>query len=147
MAILHRPALPAPRLFGKPIPRRAVVVAALCACVTVAAMQVNQLSRAASTGYQIDALTQERAEKQAANHDLEAQVAQLSSLARVEWVAKTQLGLVPARHTVYLTVHQQVPDRQSLPLQFQQPAVTAEAPAPAAAEPLWKRLLHRLPFF
>ena len=89
MAILHRPALPAPRLFGKPIPRRVVVAAALCACVTVAAMQVNQLSHAASTGYQIDALTQERAEKQAANHDLEAQVAQLSSLARVEWVAKT----------------------------------------------------------
>jgi cell division protein FtsL len=148
MAILHRPALPAPRLFGRPIPRRAVVVAVLCGCVTVAAMQVNQLSRAASTGYQIDALTEQRAEKQAANHDLEAQVAQLSSLARVEWVAKTQMGLVPAAHTIYLTVHQQVPDRHSLPLQFQQPAVNAvPAPSPAAAGPLWKRLLHRLPFF
>ena len=53
---------------------------------------------------------------------------------------------MPAKHTVYLTVHQQVPDRQSLPLQFQQPAVTVGTPAPAAA-PLWKRLLHRLPFF
>ena len=81
---------------------------------------------------------------QAANHELEAQVAQLSSLARVEWVARTQMGLVPPAHTVFISVHERVPDRQSLPLRYQAPAPTTVS---ATTRPWWTRLFHLLPGF
>jgi cell division protein FtsL len=126
-----------------------MVAGAVVLIVAAAALQVNQFSHAASTGYTIDQLTQERAAKQAENHDLEAEVAQLSSLSRVESEARGRLGLVPATRKVYVTVNQPVPNGQSLPLRFQLQALAAAAasPAPPAAPPLWKRLLHLLPFF
>jgi cell division protein FtsL len=144
MAALHRPALPAPRIFRKPRPGRLVVTGALALVVVAAGFQVNQFSRLTSTGYQIDELGSQRSERQAANHALEAEVAQLSSLARVDWEARTRLHLEPAQQTLYITVNHAVPDRQTLPTRF----LPAEAPdAGQAANPMWKRLLKALPFF
>jgi len=105
MAALHRPAISAPRAFGRPISRRTVVVAVAVVAVLAAMLQVNQFSRATSTSYTIDALARERASKQAQNQELAAEVAQLSSLARVEQDARGRLGLVPAKRTIYLEVH------------------------------------------
>jgi cell division protein FtsL len=149
MAALNRIALPAPRPFGRRVSGRFVLVGVAVLAVAVAALQVNQFSHAASTGYTIDALTQERATKQAENHELEAEVAQLSSLSRVESEARGTLGLVPATHKIYVTVNQPVPSGQSLPKRFvdQAVAAAADSPAPAPVPPLWKRLLHLLPFF
>ena len=56
MAALQRIALPAPRTFGRHLSRRVLVVLAVTVGVSIAAVQVNQLSRAASTGYAIDDL-------------------------------------------------------------------------------------------
>ncbi len=148
MAALHRPALPAPRTFGRRVSGRTMLVGAALLAVTAATLQVNQFSRATSASYTIDTLAQERALKQAQNHELEGEVARLASLGRVEWDARARLGLVPAQRTVYLTVNQPVPQGQSLPLRYQQQAAAPSAAGKAAGHPpFWKRLLKLIPFF
>ena len=57
MAALHRPALPAPRAFGKQWPAKLLLVAAISLLVAIAVLKVNQFSRATSTSYEINALT------------------------------------------------------------------------------------------
>ena len=49
---------------------------------------------------------------------LEAEVARLSSLARVDLEARTRLHLEPAQQKLYITVNHAVPDRQTLPTRF-----------------------------
>jgi cell division protein FtsL len=144
MAALHRPAIPAPRILGRPRPGKLLVAVAIALVVIAAGFQVNQFSRLTSTGYQINELNRQRAERQAENHALEAEVAQLSSLARVDWEARTRRHLEPAQQKLYITVNHDVPDRQTLPTRFLPP----EAPdAGQAGGPMWKRLLKSLPFF
>ena len=144
MAALQRPAIPAPRVFGKPRGGKFLLVAAIGLLIVAAGFQVNQFSRLTSAGYAINELNRQRAERQAENHAIEAEVAQLSSLARVDWEARTRLHLEPAQQKLYLTVNHPVPDRQSLPTRFL-------LPEPAASgrydEPMWKRLMKSLPFF
>ncbi len=144
MAALHRPALPAPRILGRPRAGKLMLLGAIALVVIAAGFQVNQFSRLTSTGYQINGLNRQRAERQAANHALEAEVAQLSSLARVDWEARTRLHLEPAQQKLYITVNHDVPGRQTLPTRF----LPSEPPdAGQAADPVWKRLLKLLPFF
>jgi cell division protein FtsB len=144
MAALHRRAIPAPRIFAKPRPGKLLLVGALALVVIAAGFQVNQFSRLTRTGYQIDELNRERAARQADNHALEAEVAQLSSLARVDWESRTRLHLEPAQQKLYITVNHAVPDRQTLPTRFLPPE---PRDAGGAVEPMWKRLLKSLPFF
>jgi hypothetical protein len=121
--------------------------------IGIALLQVNQFSRLASTGYQINELNRERVARQAENHKLEADVARLSSLARVDWEARTRLHMEPARQRLYFSINHPLPQRQALPTRFlPQPktareAPAAEAPAPAAhSDTIWERLLKLLPF-
>lgn len=144
MAALQRAASAAPRVFGRPRPGKLLLAAAIALVVVAAGFQVNQFSRLTSTGYAINELNRQRAERQAENHAIEAEVAQLSSLARVDWEARTRLRLEPARQKLYLTVNHAAPDRQTLPTRFL-PAAPAAAGPPD--EPMWKRVLKSLPFF
>lgn len=147
MAALQRPALPLPRPLARPRSAKLWIAAAGALVVAVALIQVNQFSRVTSTGYEIDALSRQRADKLAANQDLEAKVAQLSSLARVDLEARTRLGMQPAAKTLYIDVNATVPGQQSLPTRY---LPRDPAPDPPATEgeskPLWKRLLDKLPF-
>ena len=86
--------------------------------ITAAGLQVNQLSAVTGTGYQIEDLKRERALRQAANHDQEAEVARLSSLARVEIEARSRLGMVPATRVRHLNINGLVPDHQTLPTRY-----------------------------
>ena len=151
MAALHRPAIALPNRLARPLGRlplgRAVVPLALALVVAGALLQVNQFSRAASTGYQINGLSQQRAAKQAENHAIEAEVARLSSLARIDIEARVRLGMVPAERRLSISVNQAAPARETLPTRF---LPQSKPVAPAAApthEPFWKRLLRLLPFF
>ena len=145
MAALHRLTLPAPRTFSKRVSPKLLFAVAGVLAVAVAAAQVNQFSRVTSAGYELDRLNQERAAKQAQNHEIEADVARLSSLARVDIEARQRLKLVPAVTRLYLTVNHEVPDRQTLPTRFLAPGPSA--PAPTSPAPWWKRTLRHLPFF
>ena len=144
MAALQRPALAPPRHLRRPRTGKLILVGAIALVIIAAGFQVNQFSRLTSTGYQINELNKERSGREAANHALEAEVAQLSSLARVDWESRTRLHLEPAQQKLYLTVNHRVPDRQTLPTRFLPP----EPPQVGqSGDPLWKRLLKALPFF
>lgn len=144
MVALQRPALPAPRVFLKQRQGWLAIAAAVAILVGAAAFQVSQLSSATVTSYEINELNRERAAKQAANHEIAAEVAGLSSLARVDLDARLRLGLIPAERKLYVEVNQPLPQRQTLPTRFLPVDVDADVPA---QEPLWKRLMHILPLF
>jgi cell division protein FtsL len=146
MAALHRPAIPAPRALLRR-PGKLAMYVAMGLLVAAAVFQVNRFSTLASRGYEINELQRQRAERQAENHQLEADVAGLSSLARVDIEARTRLNLQPATQKMYITVHGNVPQRQSLPTRFLPEEQPAAAPAATSAEPLWRRIVGLLPGF
>lgn len=146
MAALHRPAIPAPRLLGRPRSGKLVLYAIVAIIVGVALLQVNQFSRLTSTGYEIEFLKRERDLQLAENHKLEADVAALSSLARVDIEARLQLGMQPATRRLYMEVNQPVPQRQTLPTRFL-PEEPLAAPVAPEEAPWWKRAIGwLLPF-
>lgn len=157
MAALHRPAVSAPRAAGAAAgaatravfrrPGKLALYVVMALVVAAAVLQVNRFSTVASRGYQINDLQRQRAEKQAENHQLEAEVANLSSLARVDIEARTRLKLQPATQKMYITVHGDVPQRQSLPTRFLPEEQPAAAPTPAADESIWQRITGWLPGF
>lgn len=153
MAALQRHALPfpkrlsAPKAMGRLRSGKLLVTAAAMLVIAVALLQVNQFSRLTSTGYQIQQLNQQRAAKQAENHELAAEVARLSSLARVDWEARVNQHMVPAGRKLYINVNHAVPERETLPTRFLPQEKPAPAPTAAADDPLWKQLLKLLPFF
>jgi hypothetical protein len=109
---------------------------------------VRQLSNVTTTGYELNRLNNERAQKQAQNHALEAEVANLSSLGHVDWTARVDLHMVPAQRTLYLDVNHPVPDTMSLPTRFLAEVRGPQSPAPVTDnEPFWKRVLRLAPFF
>ncbi len=151
MAALHRPALPLPGRLAAPIAkassRRITLVLVAAVVLGIALVQVNEFSRLTSTGYQINELTAERAARQADNHALEAEVASLSSLARVDSEARTRLHMEPAKQKLYIDVNGAAPDRQTLPTRFLPAERPAASPTPAGETSLWKRVLRLLPGF
>ena len=144
MVALRRPQPFAPRAFlRKRQGMFALIMAAALICA-VGALQVNQLSTATVTSYEINALNRERAAKQAANHELEAEVAGLSSLARVDIEARLRLGLLPATRKLYIDVNQPLPAEQSLPTRY----MPQDDAQPVPAEPtIWDTVAGMLPFF
>jgi len=106
-------------------------------------LQVIQTSDATSTAYTIDRLEQERLDWSAQVHSLEAEVASLTSLDRVEREARDRLGMVPAENVLYLGVDVPPPQQQLLPRRF-------SASEPSVSEPgtsWWQALLKLLPFY
>jgi hypothetical protein len=144
MAAIHRPPLPVQRAPGRSGSSRTVLIGAVLLVIGAALLQVNQFSAVTGTGYQIEGLRHERAAKLAENHGLEAEVARLSSLARVEIEARVRLGMEPAGRVMHLEINGAVPEHQTLPTRYL-PAENASS-AVTADPPLWKRLLDLLPF-
>ncbi len=151
MALVHRPIWRAPSI---PLNRiggaRLLLAAAIAALIIVALFQVRQLSNVTTTGYQLNELNSVRAQKQAENHALEADVARLSGLGYVEWTARVKLHMLPPQRTLYLDVNHSVPDSMSLPTRFLAEVRGTDAATPPVAtdnEPFWKRVLRLAPFF
>ena len=107
MAALHRPR--AARASRRSAQRSSWLLCSRSSrrCIVgIAAFQVNQFSRLTSTGYEINELNRERAAKQAANHELEAEVARLSSLARVDMEARVRAAAwQPPTQKLYIDVN------------------------------------------
>jgi cell division protein FtsL len=118
-----------------------ILAVAFCAVAFLGLLQVIQTSDATSTSYTIRRLEQERQDWSAQVHSLEAEVATLTSLDRVEREARDRLGMVPAENVLYLEVGVPPPQQQLLPRRF----ATSE---PSASEPgtsWWQALLRLLP--
>jgi cell division protein FtsL len=122
---------------------RRILALALAAVVLLVLLQVIQTSDATSTSYNIRHLEQDRQDLSAQVHSLEAEVATLTSLQRVEREARDRLGMVPAEKVLYLEVNVPPPQQQLLPRRF-------SASEPSVDEPgtsWWQALLKLLPFY
>ena len=110
-------------------------------------LQVVQTSDATTTNFAIQRLEQQKLEAQTEVHQLEAQVALLSSLARVEREASERLGLEPpvAQQAVEVNVAWPAADQQRLPTRFV-PAGEAGVEGDAGESPWWRDLLGLLSF-
>lgn len=140
--LIARPA-PKARLHAPTLGTRSVLIAAGLALAAAALLQVIQTSNVTTTGYHIQRLEQERLEWQARVHQLEAEVASLASLERIEQEARGRLGMVPAERRLYLEMNAPVPTHQLLPTRFSPP----EAPEQRSGQPWWRDMLDLLPFF
>jgi len=124
------------------MPRR-VIATALFLVVAIALLQVAQSSGFAHTGQSLQRLERQKADLEAQVHELEAEVAALSSLERVERAARDRLAMVPPTSTGYVSVNVAPPDRLLLP----RPIISAQPAGPAdGALPWWQGLVQALPF-
>lgn len=141
MATLDRLA-PPPAAQAAPAwsPRRAIA-ATLSMLVAIALLQVLLTSSFAHTGNTMQRLDRQRADLTAQNHQLEAEVAALSSLERVERAARDRLGMIPASRIEYVSVGLEPPNQALLP----RPIVGPTAP-PNEPDPWWQSLIRVLPF-
>jgi cell division protein FtsL len=138
-------------VIGRPLARpsfrlwnlRRVLALAVGAVALLALLQVIQTSDATSTGYAIQRLEQERQDRSADVHRLEAEVATLASLDRVEREAKDRLGLVPAEKVIYLQAPVAPPSQQLVPRRF----YPADSSAGETGTSWWQALLKLLPFY
>jgi len=125
-------------------PRRAIAVA-IIAAAAIALLQVFQSSGLVNTGETLQRLEREQAERQARIHGLEAEVAALASLDRVERQARERLGMIPARNIVYLDVAAEAPTGPLLPRPYGEQAAP-QAASPAQEPSLLQKLLSITPF-
>jgi cell division protein FtsL len=120
-----------------------VIVGAFLVVACLGLLQVAQTSSATTTGYNLQRLEIERSATQAEVHQLEAEVAVLTSIDRIDREARGRLGMVPAGNTMTLEVHKQPPEQQLVPLRF-----LTESRAPQVeSSSWWQKLLNLLPFF
>lgn len=122
---------------------RRILALAFGAVALLGLLQVIQTSDATSTGYNIRRLEQERLDWSARVHRLEAEVASLTSLERMEREARGRLGMVPADKVLYLEVDVPPPRQQPIPRRFS----PSETGAGSAGAPWWQALLKLLPFY
>ena len=121
-----------------------VLLIAGLAIVIIALLQIVQTSEATTTGFSIQSLKQEKLELESAVRGVEAEVAALSSIERVEREA-ARLGLAPATSRTTVTVNVPLPATSggALPSRFA-PDETEEIEANGS--PWWRELLESLPF-
>ncbi len=126
-----------------------VLLVAGLAIVVIALLQVVQTSEATTTSFAIQELEQERLELETSVRQLEAEVAALSSLSRIEQETQ-RLGLVPpqARASMEVNVAWPGADEQQLPTRFAPPEEEqAESEGHPDASGWWQDLLKPLPFY
>jgi cell division protein FtsL len=116
---------------------------AFIAAALVGLWQVIQISDATTTGFNISRLERERLDWQASVRELEAEVAALTSLERVEREARERLGMVPAPQELHLEVNVPAPRQQLIPRRF----LDEEALPAEPAGSWWEPLLRLLPFY
>jgi cell division protein FtsL len=121
-------------------PRRAIIVVCLMAAI-IALLQVVQSSSFARTGSQLQQLQQQRADLRAQIHQLEADVAALSSLDRIERNAVDRLGMMPAVRTDYISVPVEAPEGPLLP----RPFMARTPPEPDSGAAWWEKVLRAIP--
>lgn len=121
-------------------PRRAIAVAFVAATV-IALLQVLQSSSFANTGQKMQRLEAERADRTAQVHQLESEVAALSSLDRTERAARDRLGMVPARRTDFVVVNVEAPSGPLLP----RPILNPAEDVPVKTDHWWQSLFKALP--
>lgn len=90
------------RVDGRAATSRVVLVLFLLLGGLLSVLYVRQTDDLATTGYDVAALQGEESQWAMRNEQLRLQIAQLSSLDRVDQVASTRLGMGPPRRVIYV---------------------------------------------
>jgi len=114
------------------------LIAALAFLLFAALLQNSFVT---SQGFDIQASQRQQARLRAEISLLEADVARLTSQARIERRAQ-EIGMVRASNPIYVTVQEPGPAPAKLPAEY----LPAPEPKPAPAEPWWKSLLSWRPW-
>ena len=134
---------PAPRTKGRPLSMPVVLTIALVAVGLAALLPLLQSSQTTTTGYNIRQLDRERNDWEARIHELEAEIASLAALDRVEKEARQRLNMQAPEQTVYLSVDVASPESQPVPDRFLPPKKQESA---KEDQSWWQSLLDLLPF-
>jgi cell division protein FtsL len=144
MSTIHRSvSRPSARPLSRPWSLRKVLFWGFIAAALVGLWQVIQISDATSMGFNMSRIERERLDWQASVHELEAEVAALTSLDRIEREARERLGMVPAQERIYVEVDTPVPQQQLIPRRF----LDEETESTEPSDSWWDSLLRFLPFF
>lgn len=98
-------------------------------------------SQVTSTSNDIRHLERSRDDWQARLQELQAEVAFLGSLDRIEKEARERLGMAPPSETVYVIVDAPAPETQLVPLRF----LPSKSEQPHQEDSWWESLLAKLP--
>jgi cell division protein FtsL len=133
---------PAPSAKGRPLSMPLVLTIALVAVGLAALLPLLQSSQATTTGYSIRQLERQRNDWEARIHELEAEVASLASLDRIENEAHDRLNMQAPEDTVYITVDVASPESQPIPERFLPPE---NQETTQGDKSWWQSLLDLLP--
>ena len=106
----------------------------------IALLQVVQSSSFTNTGQKLQQLQDHKTQVTAQNHQLEAEIAALSSLDRVERAARDRLGMVAPINKEYISVLVQAPAGPLLPRPLLEPVLSTKA----QSDSWWQAMLERL---
>jgi cell division protein FtsL len=120
-----------------------VLTIALMAVGLAALLPLLQSSQAINTDYNIRQLERQRNDWEARTHELEAEIASLAALDRIEKEARERLKMQAPEQTLYLSVDVAAPESQPIPARFQ-PLKQEESPKEEKS--WWQSLLDLLPF-
>lgn len=124
-----------------------VLLGAAAVIVAIGVVQLMLTSRATTASFKIQQLQQEKLELETSVRQLEADVAALSSLARIEQEAR-RLGLVPAERVEVVQVNVPPPldEETGLPTRFLPEEDRSAGVGEQGGSSWWRDLLKLLPF-
>ena len=130
------------------LPRHGELIALVPVVVAIISLAsfllLVQTSRVAALGYEIHQLGQIREEWIQRNYELEAEIATLQSLDRIEREAKARFNMIPATKYVYVSVDK--PSQASASWQMLPPSYPKLEDKTHRIE-FWERLIRRLTFW
>ncbi|UCH86192.1 MAG: septum formation initiator family protein [Dehalococcoidia bacterium] len=133
----------APRAKGRPLGMPVVLTIALVAVGLAGLLPLLQSSQTTTTGYSIRQLERQRNDWEARSHELEAEIASLAALDRIEREARERLHMEAPKDTLYLTVDVPRPESQPVPDRFLPPEKQEGVEEDRS---WWQSLLDLLPF-
>ena len=141
-----QPAAPAreravPRKEGRQLSLPSLVTICLVVIGLAGLLPLIQSSNATSTSSSVLQLERARNDWQARLQELQADIATLGSLDRIEREARGRLGMVSPSETIYVVVDEPVPETQPVPLRF----LPSKTEQPRHEDSWWESLLGKLP--
>ena len=130
-----------PRSEGQQLSLPSLMTICIVAIGLAGLLPLIQSSQVTNTSTDIRRLERTRNDWQARLQELQAEVAFLGSLDRIEKEARERLGMAPPSETVYVTVDAPAPEAQLVPLRFLPPK-NEQHPQ---EDSWWESLLDKLP--
>ena len=132
----------APRAKGRPLDMPVVLTIILMAVGLAAFLPLLQESQVVNVNYSIRQLERQRNDWEARSQELEAEIASLAALDRIEKDARERLDMQAPESTLYLSVDVASPESQPIPARFLPP----KQESAKEDKSWWRSLLDMLPF-